>query len=400
MRRLVFSLLVCAGAVLADFNVQQWAFRVPVTVGGTISEFTVGPEIYRYSAARLSDLRIVRDGVEVPYVMKRLDGDLRLSEHSVEIVNKEFSKGTGVRAVLDLQGHEKHNRLRIVTREQNFQQAVVVETSDDLKRWSTVLADGVIFDISRPEKRVSDTTVSYPTSTRRYVRVTIPGWRDPAALESVWLAEYRESEATRDTIAELRPVVTQRAAEQTTELVFDFGYPGQACDRLDLRTGAGLFSRAVEIASSDDLKGWTGRSGAWVDHLHLSLDFGETWERYIKVTIFNGDSAPIGMESARASVVRRMVRFPSSAAGRYWVYLGRSTARWPSYDFGRVEDPDARAGVAVLGRTEVNLKALRIVDRPYSERKPWVLNVILGIAVAVMAFITYRFARKATSPGA
>jgi len=399
MRRLVFSGLIFAGVVLADFDIQQWMFRVPVTVapGSAVSEFVVTPEAYRYSAARLSDLRIVREGSEVPYVIQQLNGDLRLDEHSVEIVNKEFRNGTGVQAVLDLKGHAEHNRLRIVTLERNFKEAVAVETSDDLKHWATVLADGVIFDISRAERRVSDTTVTYPTSTRRYVRVTIPGWTDPAALESVWLAEYRESEAIRDTIAELRPVVTQHAAEQTTELLFDFGYPGQACDRLVLRTGEGLFSRAVEIATSDDLKGWTGRAGAWVDNSHLTLDFGETWERYIKVTIFNGDSAPIGVESARASVVRRVVRFPSPSAGIYSVYLGKSNAHSPSYDFARVEEPDARADAAVLGRSEVNLKALRIVDRrPYSERKPWVLNVILGVAVAVMGVITYRFARKAT----
>ena len=44
--------------------------------------------------------------------------------------------------------------------------------------------------------------VTYPLSTRRYVRLTIPGWTDAADLESVWLSAYKETGATRD---RLRP---------------------------------------------------------------------------------------------------------------------------------------------------------------------------------------------------
>jgi hypothetical protein len=71
------------------------------------------------------------------------------------------------------------------------------------------------------------------------------------------------------------------------------------------------------------------------------------------------------------------------------VYLGNAKARRPSYDFAQAATSEATLGIA-----EANAE-LRTPQAPFSERKPWVLNAILGIAVAVMVFITYRFARKA-----
>src|SRR4051794_2768419 len=52
-------------------------------------------------------------------------------------------------------------------------------------------------------------TVEYPVSTRRYLRLTIPGWNDPAYLQSAWLTYRKEADAVRDVMATLTPVVSE-----------------------------------------------------------------------------------------------------------------------------------------------------------------------------------------------
>ena len=81
----------------------------------------------------------------------------------------------GVQAVLDLKGKSEHNRLRIATPLHNFKENVMVETSDDARAWDLVLKSGLIFDILQDEHAVAESTVSYPLSSRRFVRLTIPG---------------------------------------------------------------------------------------------------------------------------------------------------------------------------------------------------------------------------------
>lgn len=403
MKPLVLSLLLSTSLLYADFNAEHWHSRAHLNVvpDSVISEFTVPAAVFHASSSQLNDLRIIRDGAnEVPYIIRLFAGNVQHNEREVRIRDKSWTKGKGVQAVLDLDGHTEHNRLRVSTGEHNFKQTVIVETSDDARNWATALSDGVIFDISRPETNVANLTVSYPTSTRRYVRITIPDWTDAAFLESAWLAESNETDATRDVIARLTPVVTQHATEQTSDLVFDLGASGQPCDRLVLQVEPGYFSRSAEILTSATQKNWSTRAGFTIDRTvnreHLTAEWPETWDRYIKITVFNADSAPLKFASATASAVRRTVRFPSNPGGSYALYLDNIDARSPSYDFGKTNDPNSTAAVALVGAVEVN-PAYRAPQTPFSERKPWILNLILGIAVAVMAFITYRFARKATS---
>ena len=177
MTKLLLSGLAACSLLLADFSASAWHFRRPlqVPVPAPISEFTVDPTLYRDSAANLDDLRILRNNTETPYVILTLSGSRQTLEPPAAILNKAWLPGTGVQAVLDLKSHAEHNRLRIATPLRNFKEVVRVETSDDAHAWAVVQSSGLIFDVSRDDHAVAESTVSYPTSTRRYVRLTIPG---------------------------------------------------------------------------------------------------------------------------------------------------------------------------------------------------------------------------------
>jgi hypothetical protein len=395
-------LAICA-VLVADFTVEGWRYQRRITIPqpAAVSEFQVDAALYRNSGVALDDLRIVRDGSEVPYVILTLHAARQTLERPAVIINKTWLPGAGVQAVIDLAGHGEHNRLRIATRLHNFKEAVRVETSDDAHTWGIVQPSGLIFDVLRDDHAVAENTVSYPTSTRRFVRLTIPGWIDPTLLEGVWLWTFKEVNATRDTVASVMPVIREDAKAQTTELTIDLGFQGQPYDRISFTVDPGFFARAVEIVSGNDGQHWFSSYGGTIMRTageeRLTLETPESADRFLRITVFNADSAPVRFGRVTLSGVRRMAKFASGQAGSYLLYFGNVGARRPSYDFASVMPTNVAPAVARLGAVEAN-RLFRPPERPWTDRNPWLLNGTLVVAVIGMIVMSLRMLRKIRSP--
>ncbi|MBV9939963.1 MAG: DUF3999 family protein [Acidobacteriaceae bacterium] len=399
MMKLALSLLAVSCSLRADFDVQRWQFRRPIEVKETaaVAAFAVYASVYRDSRARLRDLRIIRAGSETPYQLRTMSGSHEEVELRPTLLNKAVVPQIGLQAVLDLNGHVQHNRLRLVTGQKNFKEAVRVETSDDRRNWALLRNDGLIFDISREDRDVSDLTVEYPVSTRRYLRLTIPGWNDPAYLKSAWLLYRKEVHAVRDVMATLTPVLTEGSKAGTSSVLFDLGFEDLPYDRLDISTGPGVFSRDVEVFVSNDRNNWFLAGGGVLlrtaERTQLSIQVQEQWSRYIKLNIFNGDDAPLPVQGVTLQGFRRTVQFPATAPGPYWLYLGNAAAKEPSYDFARLTPAVSNAKAVSLGRSESN-QQYQAPAMPWTDRYPYLLYAVLIGAVAVMGYITWRFLTK------
>src|SRR5436305_14770076 len=92
-----------------------------------------------------------------------------------------------------------------------------------------------------PDQQVAGLSVSYPESTRRFLRITVAGWNDPSSLQSASVSYVREEPAIRDVAAELRPGVQNDAKERTTHLEFDLSF-SRPYDRISLKVGPGSSS--------------------------------------------------------------------------------------------------------------------------------------------------------------
>lgn len=272
MRRLLLSFISAANLVRADFDIQHWEFRrtIEIKQPAPVSAMVIDASVYRASRAGLNDLRIIRNGVEVPYRLRTLPGQRE---------ELEF----------------------------------------------------------------------YPTSA------------------------------------------------QTTSFVSDIGFQGFAYNRVDLSIDPGMFWRNAEISTSGDGKMWTfagqGAISRTAKREQLSIEFPEQWNRYIRITVFNGDDAPLVIRRISLSGTRRVVEFPTAAAGSYWLYSGNESAKQPSYDFARVTETSIEAPVVFLAGQELN-PSYRAPSKPWTDRNPLILNIVLVVAVAVMGFITLRFLRE------
>jgi len=168
-------------------------------------------------------------------------------------------------------------------------------------------------------------------------------------------------------------------------------------DRLELSAGSGMFFRDVEVFGSSDQKQWSFCGGGVIlrtaERTQLLIQITEQWTRYVKVVISNGDNPPLPFGRVTLSGLRRVITFPSTAAGPYWLYSGNAAAKEPSYDFARVMPAIANVTPVLLRKQEVNAQYQPDL-LPWSDRYPHLLTVVLIAAVAAMGYITLRFLTK------
>jgi hypothetical protein len=396
MRIAVLSLVFFAGLSRADFDPARWQFLRGLTAvkPDQVCALPLDRTIYAGAQADLADLRVVRDGREIPYVIQPLAGRMEQKELRPEILDRSVVPGSGLQLTLDLGKPAKHNRLRIATDRKNFRTKVRIETSGDGRRWALALADGYVFDFSQNGRSISVLTVEYPVSTKRYVRATFFGWMRTDAVANAWVMHRQERKTVWQTMAEVdQPARTEEG--QTSVLALDLG-ANLPCERLRIETDAALFHRACEVETSENRKDWgsagQGQVYRFPNEEWLAVQFPERHNRYVRLRIFNFDDRPIPVRKAILETPQRLLKIFPGAAGEYALYYGNPQAKRPAYDLGtilarRAPEPEAMLAVGV----ERKNPAYQPPAKPWSDRNPALLYGVLAAAILGMGYLTLRF---------
>ena len=100
----------------AVFNPNFWVFRREVKAfQAPFDVIVLDSIVYKTSRAQLNDLRLLRSGNEVPYVLRTLSGGRQENTFSPVLTDRVAIPGLGTQAVLDMGGRTPHNRVRIHT---------------------------------------------------------------------------------------------------------------------------------------------------------------------------------------------------------------------------------------------------------------------------------------------
>ncbi len=111
----------------------------------------------------------------------------------------------------------------------------------------------------------------------------------------------------------------------------------------------------------------------------------------VEVAIENGDDAPIYFKGAQLLMRERKVCFNGGAATMFY---GDDALDAPAYDFARVFD-SAEARAAMLGAEELNAAYVpRKDERPYTERHPELIWVVLLAVVGVLGLVAIRSMKR------
>lgn len=377
---------------------------VPALAGPAYVEALLDAEVYRDATLALADLR-VRDGGggEVPYVLRRHEKPATWRERELPVQDLQRTGAGQVRFVLDL-GPEPglHSRVRIRLAEslRNFRVPVTVETSPDGRTWQLVRLAGFIY-VVEGESRAADTTVRYPVSTARYLRVAMvapPGPVLPVKGAAVIAGTpaVRSEEAVPAALVERK----EDAARKSTELVLDLG-GRRPVDRAELDVAERTFYRVVLVEASDDRQGWrfvasgalSAIESARLRERQTALAFPETSARYLRLTVRNEDDRPLRVGAVRLAGVRRGIVFSATPGQRYTLDYGDPGRAAPRYDLARAFPYVEAETVPVASLGPAARVPVPPPRKAWSEERPFVLWGAMAVVVIALAGLLFRVGR-------
>ena len=397
--------LVVAGAATAGAEPAReagaWAFRKPVNVPAlsqpTVVQLRLDADITRDAVPTLADLRLRDDtGGDVAYVVRRRDRAAAATVRDTPLLDLVTTREGAVRFVLDAGADgSRHDRVRLSIREQarNFRVPVRVELADDSRAWRIVREAGFIYRVEG-ETKTSDTSVPYPSSTARWIRVTVGPEKDralPLAGAAVVLGDATREEDRVPTAIVERDAESMR---RTTRLVLDLKARRPA-DRIELDVAEHSFQRVVLLESGDDRKAWrwvgsgaiSAVDTAGIRERLTGLRFPETTARYLRVTIQNLDDHPLSVTGARVFAAKRTLVFEATPGRTYVLDYGNPRAAAVRAD---VRALSALGGDALPAATLGAAKSVPVTaPAPWMASPPlatWATMAMTGLALASLGW--------------
>jgi hypothetical protein len=416
---IVLAALAIPAAAWADFDPEAWRFvravEVPEGATGAHARLRLDEHVWDHAAGPdLRDLRVVRGAADVTgyavYVPEKPAATRQ--ERPARVLNVATQGTEASQLVLDLgEAPPVTNRVRIETPADNFRCPVTVEGSDDGQAWKTLRDDAAIFAFTG-EVVERFTEVSFPDATFRYLRLVVgaPAGAEPIDLAGATVWQEVVPPSAGLPLLVKRPVRarTQVAGDRETRYTLDLGAKHLPVGRVTLETAEANFSRPVRIEVSDEKKQWRPAGSGIVFRYRTSryrseqmaLEFPETFGRYLRLTVRDGDDPPLAVADLAVHGRPRYVFFPFESGRQYRLFYGNPGAAAPQYDYAKVL-PRLDPGEAVAARAGPATANPRFIatreapePHPWLVRNQWVLYLALGVAVLALVLIAARALRR------
>ena len=369
------------------------------------------PAVFEHSAPMLSDLRLYRDGKEVPYAI-RFAASAAASRATIPPLNLGTRNGS---VVFDAETPDgSYSDVDLDLRKKDFVATVDVAGSHSPNGEKTKLGTFTVFDFTG-QKLGRSMVLHLPQSDFRQLHFRIEGPIKPEDVSGLTVERVSEGEPRYLTVAE-----NAQARQKDGETVVEFTVPGNVpVDRVEFVAEASPanFSRNVTMTvtragknppdsgrsetftySGSILRFHGVRNGHRIDEERLSVDVPAStlpepadW----RVKIDNGDDPPLLLNSVKLQMLERRLCFDANPSGKYMLYYGDPALAAPRYDYATLFTPDPAAVEAVLGSEQENPEYRpRPDERPFTERHPALLWGALVVAIALLGGIALRSAKQ------
>jgi hypothetical protein len=378
--------VLAAVALAGGGGVDESAFRYTRPLDATSGPVEFEPDARMYGHARVGfpDLRIVDvHGSQVPW--RSAPAPAAVASQPVAVVARGRRDGT-VTVVVDRGAvHPVIDRVELEIPDKTFVGTVAVSGSTSggegtYARLSTTQVYAVHGAVD-----ARSTTAVFPATDYRYLLVSATG---VSAITGARVA--REPSQTP-----LRPVAstsTRREHGQTTVVRLDLSFPRVPVDAVRIESTTPSYVRVVPIEGSNDgrsflalAQGQVARfSGVALTHIPVDAQ-----QRFLRVTIENGDDAPLEGLRVAAEARARPLLLSAGYSPPYRLLYGSSTVPAPAYDFEQL--PAGATGVehaaaGRLGAETVNDAYEAPSDtQTFLERNGWVVQALLVTAALVAA---------------
>jgi hypothetical protein len=358
----------------------------------------VDEALWQHARPDLADLRLYAGQNEVPYAISTERGSSQTERKEVRILQPATVNGK-TQFFLEMAGLAEYDRIELTLKPKNFVAKVQIQGQDDLhgQNWAT-LGNTIVYDLS-DDRLGSNTTLRFPLSAYKYLRITMEGPVKPADVESA-MANVREEEK------EVWRTISNQAKreQQGKDTVLIFSLPGNVpLERLvfSIDPAQPNFERAVELQNDKNSLLGSGeisrvhmmRHGQKIDSEQMSLDLGGIRPETLKVIVHNGDDPPLKITAVQLQQYERRIYFNSSSAPS--LYYGDEKLEAPEYDYAKLFQKDSHVTQANLGPEQTNSAYTgRPDERPWSERHPGLLWIAIIAAVVILGAMALKSMKR------
>jgi hypothetical protein len=359
--------------------------------------------IWSHARADLADLRLYSDQREIPFALTVETGGSQAERIPLRILQPSALSGK-TQFLLDMGGAAEYDYVLLNVATRDFVAHARVEGQDDLhgKDWAA-LGVTTVFDLSN-EKLGHNTTLHFPLSTYRYLRVTVDGLVKPADLQGASSGTTHAAQAVWRDVGS--PVTREEKGKDT---LFTFSLPEQIPIeriRFAIDPAQPNFRRALQIEGEKDLPVATGeisrvhmqRSGQKIDLEQTSFDASARGPGKYRVVIHNGDDLPLKITATTLQQYERRIYFDVDAGVRMQLLYGDEKLAAPVYDYRQLFQKEATAKPLSFDAETLNAMFTGRPDqRPWSERHPGILWVAIICAVLVLGGVAVRSLKSASN---
>jgi uncharacterized protein DUF3999 len=340
------------------------------------------------------DLRVVdAQGNELPYALD--PAREAPAERALDVIDVGFVPHRWTQAVLDL--GTAAALVDAVTLDAGgratFFQQVAVDASDDRTTWRIVRDDAIVYRVAQDGGRGS-TTVTFPPTRSRWLRVRVLDPHAAFLIAGARSAMTPPREPPLSTLPVPRGEATDRVA-RTRTWTFAAATPMRAT-AVVFAPGSAYYERKVRVEASSDAKDWVPTGDGTISRYaeggaQLTIALNETTARFVRVTVENGNDAPVRGLAPRLLGRAHDVVFESRAEP-YRLLSGNPGASAPRYDLGaRLAHETWRAALARADATVANAGYRDV--RPVGERFPWLISgalILVAVGLGALAIRTVR----------
>ena len=382
------------GAVVAAFvavglaaQVETSEFRYTRTlVGPSGVPVTFEPDgaMYGHASEGFSDLRVVgADDTQVPWRTEPLPA--AVPPRAVALVARGELDGV-VSVVLDRGAAlEVIDRVELEIPDREFVGDVeVLGSSTGVEGSYATLSTTPIYAV-RGAVAARSTTALFPSTDYRYLLVRARG---VSGIDGATVS--RDPLQPRLDAVDAASSVRRRS--RATVVTLDLGFPNVPVDAVEVQSSTDTFVRRAVVEGSNDATTFVPLGAAEVAR-YRGVDLDripvDGRQRYVRVTIVNGDDAPLSGLRVRALARDRQLVLAGGFTPPYRLFYGAPGLAAPAYDFARLPAGAIcldRARESQLGGEILNEDFEPPVDtRTFFERNPNVVNGLLVLAALVAA---------------
>jgi uncharacterized protein DUF3999 len=408
----LFGVLLILAAATPRPEIRYFRYQRPlqnVPQGENPTCTAVDATLFAHAESGLADVRLYRGRTETPYLLQTPAPVANSFEQVIEPLNPGVRGGQTVfDAAMRGAGYSD---IQLKVTGQDFIATVNVSGSQQQTGPETKIGNYTIFDLTR-QKLGRSTVLHLPRLDFRYLHFRIAGPLGPEDIGGLSIEKLPAEQPAYTTVAE-----TTRVSQKDRASLIEFTVPAHVpVERIAFVPGASPanFSRDVTVevrpaGSANDsaeppppvtstgniLRVHMVQDDRRIDQENLAIDAPRadfdstsTWT----ITIDNGDNALLAPASVRLQMLRRDLCFEATG-GDFTLYYGDPKLSSPRYDLGQyfvVKD----AVQATAGPEQPNSEYQpRPDDRPFTEKHPLLLWIMLALVIVVLGGIALRSAK-------